>query len=414
MRRRDVLVSGGGWRWRSRSACSCSAATIWSIASSARASRTARASRPTSGSPRRSAMRPGSAPATAPFPRCSAAISSGVSERVLEPRPQHLPRERASSSASRRRRRWSCAIGWLAYALRAQPAQRRRAMRSIHASGVAATVLVGLHALLDFSLEIPAVAVTYAAILGVACGRARGRADRRPAGGWRVAGGPRGRAAWRSPQRSRSRSWRSRCRGSSPSSPRCRRALVVRQLDAAPGAAGRQRSIARSRPAARAAAWADADEHWSRVARAELALAERRPGCCRNARRSRLERADQALRQALAAAPANPAAWAQLAYVTLLLRGDAAATSTARSRSRCSPARTTAALMPLRSAVAARGLGPARPAPTRSLFASQFVKTMAFAPAAVRRGDPPQRGVRWSARSSRTSRAASASSSACC
>ena len=36
------------------------------------------------------------------------------------------------------------------------------------ATGVAATVLVGAHALVDFSLQIPAVAVTYATILGVA------------------------------------------------------------------------------------------------------------------------------------------------------------------------------------------------------------------------------------------------------
>ena len=37
------------------------------------------------------------------------------------------------------------------------------------AAGVAASVLVGLHALLDFSLQIPAVALLYACIMGVAC-----------------------------------------------------------------------------------------------------------------------------------------------------------------------------------------------------------------------------------------------------
>jgi hypothetical protein len=36
------------------------------------------------------------------------------------------------------------------------------------AIGVAATVLVGAHALVDFSLQIPAVAYTYALIMGVA------------------------------------------------------------------------------------------------------------------------------------------------------------------------------------------------------------------------------------------------------
>ena len=37
------------------------------------------------------------------------------------------------------------------------------------ATGVAASVLVGLHATLDFSLQIPAVAILYACIMGVAC-----------------------------------------------------------------------------------------------------------------------------------------------------------------------------------------------------------------------------------------------------
>ncbi len=37
------------------------------------------------------------------------------------------------------------------------------------ATGVAASVLVGLHALVDFSLQIPAVAILYACIMGIAC-----------------------------------------------------------------------------------------------------------------------------------------------------------------------------------------------------------------------------------------------------
>ena len=37
------------------------------------------------------------------------------------------------------------------------------------ATGVAASVLVGLHAILDFSLQIPAVAILYACIMGIAC-----------------------------------------------------------------------------------------------------------------------------------------------------------------------------------------------------------------------------------------------------
>ncbi len=40
------------------------------------------------------------------------------------------------------------------------------------ATAVAATALVGVHALIDFSLQLPAVAVTYAAILGAGCAQA--------------------------------------------------------------------------------------------------------------------------------------------------------------------------------------------------------------------------------------------------
>lgn len=45
---------------------------------------------------------------------------------------------------------------------------RRRRQRTYSAIGVAATILVGLHSLLDFSLQIPAVAVLYAFIMGLA------------------------------------------------------------------------------------------------------------------------------------------------------------------------------------------------------------------------------------------------------
>jgi O-antigen ligase len=43
---------------------------------------------------------------------------------------------------------------------------RRKAVRFALA-GLGATVLVGAHALVDFSLQMPAVAITYAALLGV-------------------------------------------------------------------------------------------------------------------------------------------------------------------------------------------------------------------------------------------------------
>jgi hypothetical protein len=85
------------------------------------------------------------------------------------------------------------AIAWLAFGC-AQSLRRRRSNALYPCLGVAATTLVGLHALLDFSIEIPAVAVTYAAILGVACARARGA----PAAGRQDEP-----AAWRSPHQRR-------------------------------------------------------------------------------------------------------------------------------------------------------------------------------------------------------------------
>lgn len=47
--------------------------------------------------------------------------------------------------------------------------RRRHRDWAFPATGVAATVLVAVHALLDFSLQIPAVAILYACIMGVAC-----------------------------------------------------------------------------------------------------------------------------------------------------------------------------------------------------------------------------------------------------
>ncbi len=47
---------------------------------------------------------------------------------------------------------------------------RRRGRDWVYpATGIAATVLVGVHSYFDFSLQMPAVAMTYAGILGVAC-----------------------------------------------------------------------------------------------------------------------------------------------------------------------------------------------------------------------------------------------------
>lgn len=55
----------------------------------------------------------------------------------------------------------------------------RRRYKSFPALGVAATLLVGLHALVDFSLQIPAVALLYAFIMGLAVAQSF-RADEKP------------------------------------------------------------------------------------------------------------------------------------------------------------------------------------------------------------------------------------------
>jgi O-antigen ligase len=52
--------------------------------------------------------------------------------------------------------------------------RRRHRDWAFPALGVAASVLVGVHALFDFSLQLPAVAIFYACIMGVACAQSRG------------------------------------------------------------------------------------------------------------------------------------------------------------------------------------------------------------------------------------------------
>jgi O-antigen ligase len=264
-------------------------------------------------------------------------------------------------------------IGWLAYVC-AHSLRRRRARALYPCLGVAATTLVGLHSLLDFSLEIPAVAVTYAAIMGVAFGHARRSVGtRRRAISWR------GRPQWQAAGLAAVAALGIL----SLALPRLvaeltglPARLVVRQLDAglAPPIGALDRAIAAGRAAA---AWADAGQNWTLVARAELALAER-PGVLPPARRSRLERADLALRQALAHAPADPVTWAQLAYVTLLRDGDPADINGALTLSVLTgPSLGT--VMTLRSGTAALAWERLDPR-TRALFEAQFVKTMQFAP----------------------------------
>jgi len=50
--------------------------------------------------------------------------------------------------------------------------RRRRRDWIYPATGVAASILVGVHATMDFSLQIPAVAILYACIMGVSCSQA--------------------------------------------------------------------------------------------------------------------------------------------------------------------------------------------------------------------------------------------------
>ncbi len=72
---------------------------------------------------------------------------------------------------------------WLALIAFSGVGERRR-NRAFPALGVAATLLVGLHALVDFSLQIPAVAVLYAFIMGLAVAQSlppRRRGDHAPA-----------------------------------------------------------------------------------------------------------------------------------------------------------------------------------------------------------------------------------------
>ena len=60
------------------------------------------------------------------------------------------------------------AIGWIVI-ICVSAVLRHRRQAFLPCLGVSATVLVGLHATVDYSLQIPAVAMAYAAILGAAC-----------------------------------------------------------------------------------------------------------------------------------------------------------------------------------------------------------------------------------------------------
>lgn len=58
-----------------------------------------------------------------------------------------------------------------------QGVRRRKREKLLPAIGLAASLLVGLHSLVDFSLQIPAVTMLYAYIMGLAVSQARGRSS---------------------------------------------------------------------------------------------------------------------------------------------------------------------------------------------------------------------------------------------
>ncbi len=60
------------------------------------------------------------------------------------------------------------AIGWIVI-ICASAVLRHRRRAFLPCLGISATVMIGLHATVDYSLQIPAVAIVYAAILGAAC-----------------------------------------------------------------------------------------------------------------------------------------------------------------------------------------------------------------------------------------------------
>ena len=58
--------------------------------------------------------------------------------------------------------------------------RRRRRDWIFPAVGLAASVLVAVHSLFDFSLQMPAVAITYACLRGAACAQSTSNRRRDP------------------------------------------------------------------------------------------------------------------------------------------------------------------------------------------------------------------------------------------
>ena len=107
--------------------------------------------------------------------RCVSDVSRRLDRRVgdMEPGAQHLPRSDArSGDCIRFDLRRACRSSRLSLRKRRR-ARRENAMAP--GLAVAAAVLVGAHAAIDFSLQIEAVALTFAALLGAGIAQTEGR-----------------------------------------------------------------------------------------------------------------------------------------------------------------------------------------------------------------------------------------------
>ncbi len=267
------------------------------------------------------------------------------------------------------------AIGALAVHC-AQQLRRRRRSALYPALGVAATALIGLDALLDFPPQIPAVAVTFAAILGVGCARA----------------GHAGGARARSRQQRRGRLIATGVAGSLAAGllvlgvPRLGAELSALPLELAidqlragqtPSPPALDRAIAGGEAAL---GWTESAETWSQLGLV-LKLRGTPPDAPPEVVDAGLARAEQALRRSLALAPASPLTWAQLAEVALRRGGDGAVVSGALAASILS-APNPGQLMVYRSKLAIAGwdLLDAR---TRSLVPDQIARAMRRWPQAL-------------------------------
>lgn len=70
------------------------------------------------------------------------------------------------------------AIAWIVATCAIAVSRRRRGVH-FPAIAVAASVLIGLHSTVDFGAQVPGIAITYAALLGIGYAEARPRSDDR-------------------------------------------------------------------------------------------------------------------------------------------------------------------------------------------------------------------------------------------